>query len=164
MGLSIRMLLVWLLVLAVPAQGAAAVTMAFCGPSHHAGGARAQAHQGLAEAHTHPAIDAPSAHDHPAMAARADDDVGAAAISAATTALTPSAASAPVSAAPVKAVKADSPKCSACASCCTVAAILNTVPRVPAPGPTTAVFSAVVATVDAFAADGPDRPPRIALA
>ena len=31
-------MLVWLLVLAVPAQAIAAVTMAFCGPNHHTGG------------------------------------------------------------------------------------------------------------------------------
>jgi len=37
MGLLVRTLLIWLLVLAVPAQGAAAATMAFCGPNHHGG-------------------------------------------------------------------------------------------------------------------------------
>ena len=52
-------------------------------------------------------------------------------------------------------------KCSACASCCSIGAILSPMLAVPAPAVTPTVFSAVVPTVSAFAADGPDRPPRI---
>lgn len=82
------------------------------------------------------------------MATQADEDVVATATSAA----------------PAKFMHADTHKCSACASCCSVGAILNTVLTVPAPELTPTVFSAVVTTVDAFATDGPDRPPRIVLA
>jgi len=164
MGLSIRTLLIWLLVLAVPAQGAAAATLAFCGPNHLGGGATAHAHPGVAAAHTHPGIETLTAHDHPSLAALAGEGVGAAALAAPTSAVTSSAASAPISALPAKAAPADNHKCSACAACCSVAAILSTVPSVPTPGNTTTVFSAVVTTVDVFAADGPDRPPRIAFA
>jgi hypothetical protein len=42
--------------------------------------------------------------------------------------------------------------------------MLNTVLAVPAPVFMPAVFSIVVPSVDAFAADGPDRPPRFVLA
>lgn len=148
MGLLIRTLLIWLLVLAVPAQGAAAATMAFCGPNHHGGGAAAHAQQSPPAEHAHQGIDARSAHAHYAAATQADEDVVATAISAASP----------------KFVHADTHKCSACASCCSVGAILNTVLTVPAPELTPTVFSAVVTTVDAFATDGPDRPPRIVLA
>lgn len=42
-------------------------------------------------------------------------------------------------------------------------AILTTVPVVPATDSAPIVFTTVVPTVDAFAADGPDRPPRNVL-
>lgn len=68
------------------------------------------------------------------------------------------------SAAPAKPGHSYKQKCSACASCCSFGAILSTVLTLPAPAPSPTVFSTVVPTVDAFAADGPDRPPRIVLA
>lgn len=64
----------------------------------------------------------------------------------------------------VKAGHAAKQKCSACASCCSLGAILTTVPVVPVTDSAPTVFAAVVPTVDAFAADGPDRPPRNVLA
>lgn len=148
MGLLIRALLIWLLALAVPAQGATAVTMAFCGPNHHGDGAASQVQQHSIEAHSHVGVEAKTTHEHGAMATLADEDGHAAAPSVA----------------PVKATQPDTHKCSACASCCSVSALLNTVLSVPAPELTTTVFAAVVTTVDAFATDGPDRPPRIVLA
>lgn len=54
----------------------------------------------------------------------------------------------------------DKHKCSACASCCSFGAILSAVPFVPAPVLSPTVFCTLVPSVDAFAADGPDRPPR----
>ena len=144
----IRTLLVWLLVLVVPAQGAAAATMAFCGPNHHGGAAASRAEQRAPAEHVHPQADAQGSHgDHDkTTAARADSaDAGS-------------------SAAPAKSGHADKQKCSACASCCSIGAILNSVLAVPAPELTPTVFSVAVPTVDAFAVDGPDRPPRIVLA
>ena len=44
-----------------------------------------------------------------------------------------------------------------------VGAILTTVPVVPATEAAPTVYTTVVPTVDAFAADGPDRPPRNVL-
>ena len=148
MGLLIRTLLVWLLVLAVPAQGAAAVTMAFCGPNHHGGSAAASAQQaGPAELLNHHS-DGQSTPGHHEMAAQADES--------------DSASASPATSSPGShAVKQ---KCSACASCCSLGAILSPPLAVPAPAVTPTVFSVVVPTVSAFAADGPDRPPRIVLA
>ncbi len=148
MGFLVRTILIWLLVVAVPAQGAVAATMAFCGPNHHGGGTSAQA-QATAPAHHahHDASSAPD-HEHPQVAPLTDD-VASFAATAATSG---------------KSSHSAQHKCSACASCCSLGAILSSVLAVPAPvfGPT--VFSAVVPSVDAFAAEGPDRPPRHVLA
>ena len=150
MGLLIRTLLIWLLVLAVPAQGAAAATMAFCGPNHHGGAAATHAGQmQMARAeHVQPQSHAQGAHGNHDEATAVPDD----------------SADAGKFAAPATGVHAEKQKCSACASCCSFGAILNSVLTVPAPDLTPTVFSVVVPTVDAFAVDGPDRPPRIVLA
>ena len=148
MGLLIRALLIWLLVLAVPAQGAAAATMAFCGPNHHGGGAAAQMQVAAPAKHAHHGGDVASEHEHPQATAVADE---------ASSVSTAADASAKVS-------DASKHKCSVCASCCSVGAILSSVLAVPAPVVAATVFSAVVPSVDTFAADGPDRPPRMLLA
>ena len=140
MGLLVRTLLIWLLVLAVPAQGAAAATMAFCGTNHHgSGSARAEVSADVSM-HRHHG-DAESVHEvrsgaSATMAAADDAQAGA------------------------KVSQAAKQKCSACASCCSLGAILTTVPVVPATDSAPTVFTIVVPTVDALAADGPDRPPR----
>lgn len=139
----VRTFLIWLLVLAVPAQGAAAATMAFCGPNHN-GGASARAEvSGAAAQHSH--------HGH----ALAGDEF--------VTEVATDAASTDEVSAIVKASQAAKQKCSVCASCCSLGAILTTVPVVPATDSAQTVFVTVVPTVDAFAADGPDRPPRSVL-
>ena len=144
----IRTLLVWLLVLAVPAQGAAAVTMAFCGPNHHGGSTAASAPQAGPAEHSSHHGDGQGTPGHHEAAAQADESDAAAAR--------------PATSSPGgHAVKQ---KCSACASCCSLGAIPSPPLSVPAPAVTPTVFSAIVPTVSAFAADGPDRPPRIVLA
>lgn len=147
MNWFVRTLLVWLLVLAVPAQGMAAATMAFCGPNHHEG-ASARAATIVASEHAHHG-DSLSVHGL---------DAGASADMA-------SADTASVNAHPAaeKASQASQKKCSACASCCSLGALLSTVPVVPATDPAPAVFITVVPSVLAVAADGPDRPPRYVL-
>jgi hypothetical protein len=142
MGSLIRTLCVWLLVLAVPAQNVAAATMAFCGPAHHAG-APALVHE-----HAHHGTNVASAHEHHEMAAQGDDGASASVDDAT----------------PAKASSAGQHTCSACASCCSAGAIFDTVLAVPAPIVAPAVFPTVVASVDPFAAAGPDRPPRTVLA
>ena len=145
MGLLIRTLLIWSLVLAVSAQGAAAATMKFCGPNHHASGAAAPLQRAAAAEHAHHDGAVAAEHEHPQAEVQADKGSAGSAASA-------------------KASEASQHKCSACASCCSVGAILSSVLAVPAPVVTPTVFSAVVPRVDTFAADGPDRPPRIGLA
>lgn len=137
MGLLIRALLIWLLVLSVPAQGAAAVTMAFCSPHHH----------GVAQA-SRSQPSGPTAHAHHGHAAQPDDATAAATGVAS----------------PAKFVQSDEHKCSACASCCSAGAILSTMPQVAAAEVGAVVFVSVVPSVDPFAASGPDRPPRGVLA
>ena len=148
MGLLIRALLIWLLVLAVPAQGAAAATMAFCGPNHHGGGGAAQMQATAPTHHAHPDGAVASEHQHFQATAAADEDSSASEDSVAS----------------AKGSHASKHKCSACASCCSVGAILSSVLAVPAPVFAPTVFSALVPSVDTFAADGPDRPPRMVLA
>ena len=145
MALLIRTLLIWLMVFAVPAQGAAAAVMAFCGPNHHAGTAATQARQTEAAEHSmlRSHADSPIAHQH--MAAQTDESNSAAAASAESS----------------QGSHAVKQKCSACASCCSTSALLSPTLAVPALAVTPTVFSTVVPTVDAFAASGPDRPPRI---
>ena len=144
----IRTLMIWLLVLAVPSQAAAAATMAFCGPNHHSAGEAAQIQPAGPAGHAHHDSTAATDHEHTEAAAPADEDSSASAVSAAS----------------AKFSDASKHKCSACASCCSLGAILSSVLAVPAPIFSPTVFSAVVPSVDTLAADGPDRPPRIVLA
>jgi hypothetical protein len=134
----VRLLVMWLVALALPIQGVAAATMRHCGSeSAHAGavvvdqsihadsdsppmvaGTAEYKHHGV---HVH--VDAAEpAHDH------ASHDKGS---------------------------------CSACASCCSAAALLTT-PVMPMAA--TVVRSAAIALpttlLAAFLTDGPDRPPR----
>ena len=160
MGRLIRTLLIWLLVLAVPAQGAAAATMALCGPNHHNGtpGAAMVHTQASGLSHDH-RLDHPNgdssdhvqnsaathpAHDH--NHAVADVPAGGEA------------------SAPAQGIHAGQHKCSACASCCSVSAMLSPLLAVPVPDVAPTVFRTVVPSVEAFNADGPERPPRIVLA
>lgn len=142
-----RVLLVWLLVLAVPTQAAATVTMAFCGPNHHDRGAPARVPQATTAEHAHHGSVAPDQkHGHAAPL----PDEGALALLD-----VPS---------PVESIGASIHKCSACASCCSAAAIFDTVPAVLAPAIGAIAFAAFAQSVDPFAAAGPDRPPRTVLA
>lgn len=139
-----RTLLLWLLVLALPAQGAMAATMVFCGPGQH----------GVASAAT-VSHDGHAKHEHSDHSAQAPghDAFGDASKTESLGAKTTDGF-----------FHADAQKCSACASCCSAAAILGTGLSVPASQPAPTLFVAVVPTVETFAADGPDRPPRHLLA
>lgn len=138
----LRTLLIWLLALALPVQGVMAATMVFCGPNHH--------DRAAAVAH-----DADAAHQPHDVAAHSHHE--AADGQAQNTAANESAA-------PDKFVQSDMQKCSVCASCCSAAAIHDTVPKLPVLEPAAAAFAALASAVEPFAADGPDRPPRHLLA
>ena len=140
----VRALLIWLLALALPAQGVIAATMVFCGPNEHEGASAAavahhadsvhQQHESAAQPH------GPAADDH-AEDTAADETT-----------------------APDKFSQSGTQKCSVCASCCSAAAIHDTVPKLPVFEPVAVEFAALASAVEPFAADGPDRPPRHVLA
>ena len=50
--------------------------------------------------------------------------------------------------------------CSACAACCAASALPSAAPRLPQPASVPGAFAALLVSVDRFATDGPDRPPR----
>jgi uncharacterized protein (UPF0210 family) len=139
--LLIRTLLIWLLALAIPAQGVAAATMAFCGAKHH-GVFAASAGQDAAASHVHGALEATAPHEHRLADASvpAADDQGVSA--------------------KAKVGSADQHKCNVCGACCSTGAPMSAVPTMLAAGAESTAFSAAVATVAPFAAEGPDRPPR----
>ncbi len=144
MDLLIRTLLIWLLVLAIPTQGVAAATMAFCGPIPHGGATAMPADHAAAAGHehVHGGLEATVSRDHPRtdIPALAGDEHGV----------------------PAKAQvgSADHHKCNVCGSCCSTGALISPVPTLSAVDAACASFSSLLATVDPFAADGPYRPPR----
>ena len=140
----VRMLLIWLLALSLPAQGVMAVTMVFCGPNHHdRAAAAAVVHDADAAHHPHDI----AAHSHPEAADKQAENTAS-----------------DVTATPDKFAQSDMQKCSVCASCCSAAAIHDTVPKLPVLEPVAAGFATLTPAVEPFAADGPDRPPRHLLA
>lgn len=171
MGSRIRTLLIWLLALALPAQGVAAATMVFCGPNHHGAGPVAHsqhanaehAHRGSAAQQNRTQLGASHAEHHGAQNG-AQNGAQHGAQHAGAAQADEGSSSVEVAKAPAKLKQADSQKCSACASCCSAAAILSSAPSVAAPDFSATVFATVEPSVDPFAADGPDRPPRIVLA
>ena len=142
-----RIVLTWVLVCAVPAQGLAAATMIHCGPGHH-GGSTAQAHAAHSHQHEHGAATAPHGHDNAAphhshvdAPAAGTPDVGDAAD-------------------PPAAQKIAKTSCSACASCCTAAALPTAVLTFDVTPVHASVVALVPRSIAAFVTDGPDRPPR----
>ena len=135
MGLLFRTALIWLLMLAVPAQSIAAATMVFCGPGHHGGATAGMAQPGEHDAHAHHDRVSHADGHHAASGPSTHEESGAPAAK----------------------------KCSACASCCSIGAMPSPLLTVPAVALAPTVFSTVVIGVEPFAANGPDRPPRTEL-
>jgi hypothetical protein len=139
-----RAVLIWLLALALPAQGVMAATMVFCGPNHHE---RASASAAGHDADPAQQPHEPAAHAHDAAT---DGHVGMAAADGTD--------------APDKFAQSALHKCSVCASCCSAAAILDTAPKPHALEAAPADFAALAPVIEPFAVGGPDRPPRRPLA
>ncbi|HKO89228.1 MAG TPA: hypothetical protein VJU83_12030 [Burkholderiales bacterium] len=136
-------LIVWVLLVVVPLQSAAAAAMLACGPSALVG----EGDQAAQHAHHHPAEPQSLAHDHDKhehhkeVAANTEEDS------------TPSNH------------EHGSTKCSACASCCVGgAAMMNSTTTVWAPPSTEARHFSGDSPVAGFFTDGPERPPRSLLA
>lgn len=145
MQVWLRLLIVWFIAIALPVQGMAGVTMAHCGSSHERMAAAAQV-----TPHQHADHDAAVAHHHDGDAARGTDTPDHA-----------NAAQAQVK--PDKMSSLAQYKCSLCASCCAGSALPSAMPRIPQVAAASAVFAEEMVSVDAFASDGPDRPPRTHL-
>lgn len=130
MFLRLKFVLIWLIALALPVQALASATMLHCGPSH----------QRLHAAQLGTAPSASLHHDHAQHLA----------------------ASAPRNGGEQSAALADlgKYKCSACAACGSGCALPSHAPVITAPEFGATLFVAVVLAVEAFAVDGPDRPPR----
>ena len=144
MQVWLRFLIVWFIAIALPAQGMAGVTMAHCGQSHERMGVAVEASHDRHAAH-----DASTAHRH-------DADIADGAVQA------DDAMPAQAKAQPGKLSDLGQYKCSTCASCCAGAALPSALPRALEVTAALALVTEKI-TVDAFASDGPDRPPRIYL-
>lgn len=147
----LRLLIVWFIALALPIQGVAGATMAHCGPRHQPMHVAAGVPGSPQAAQPHAAGAAHSHHLHH----HHDDDVGAAAHSTSHPEPAPQAAEQPG-----KFTDLAEYTCSSCASCCVGTALTGTTPRVPESEPAPTEFAETTVTVDPFASDGPDRPPR----
>ena len=142
----IRALLIWLLVLALPVQGALAATTVSCGPNHAARAATTAVGDTLGTG---------AARLQHVSAAHADADAtdrGAEPMAAEPTAT------------PDELAPSDVQTCSVCASCCSSAAIHEPPAKLPVVEPAAAHFAALAPAVEPFAAGGPERPPRPLLA
>ncbi|RZL12012.1 MAG: hypothetical protein EOP40_00420 [Rubrivivax sp.] len=151
----LRVALLCLLALAIPAQGFAAAARLLCGPAHHDAASRHLDPAMPVHAHKH---EHRHAEEHPAAGHMSSHDRHAW--------LTER--SAPSSAAGVAApVVIDPPdgRCIACAACCTAAALPAHMPMPTAPPLMSATpLIPGSASRPAFITGGPDRPPRPILA
>ncbi len=161
MWLIVRTALIWLLASALPVQGAAAATMLSCGPGHH--GALAGAHEhadpqaGRSNHHAHHGDEAHDLHasGHPDATvhhAHGEDSGSAAGPYGGDEARDNS---------PVHKAAG---KCSACASCCTVAVLPTSVWPMGSSQAVDRVVPHLVAQTAVFMTGGPERPPRTFLA
>ena len=149
MQVWLRLLIVWFIAIALPVQGIAGATMAHCGSSHERMGAATQAAQ-----HRHADHDAGAAHHHAADPVDVADQAADPADHASAT---------PAKVQAGKLSDRMQHKCSSCASCCAGSALPSSTPHLPDTPAEPAAFAEVMVTVDAFASDGPDRPPRLHL-
>lgn len=139
----------WLIALAVPVQGSAAVTMFGCGPGHH--GEMGSSQTAMVNEHTQDA----GHHSHEAVAEEVEghDHDGEVPHDRAHSHKTHGTAQ-----------KVAKGNCTPCASCCVVAALPATVILFePVPLVDSFVLS-VQSGVSSFLADGLERPPRAFLA
>jgi hypothetical protein len=157
---TFRTFLIGLLVLAIPAQGFAAATMLYCGTDHQPAGAvvmqhashsmatlaAAAVHDASPGTHTHQGHDLLSGHaDHALQDADAADGTAQA-----------SAAGTPD--------LSQNVKCSVCATCCSLAAMMSSSLLISTATASLAPVLRVPAQVFNFITDGPKRPPRSFLA
>ncbi len=156
MGHLIRTILVWLVAIAIPAQGMAAATGFHCSPGH----AGMQTSQRMTQPLPEASAPAHAAHGHASHAAPNADAVSDNGPSA-TVPDTSRAGQTKVAADAVKGAKSSLQKCSACASCCAGLALPSTAIMPPSIDPASAVSVLSQSMVASIFHDGPERPPRI---
>jgi hypothetical protein len=118
-----------------------------CGPGHH-GAAAARAHAGHSHEHEHGAAAAPHGHDGTTLSHSHADEREVGPSDGGDAAKLPSAQ------------KVAKTSCSACASCCTAAALPTAVLTFDVTPVHSSVVAPVPLSIAAFLTDGPDRPPR----
>jgi hypothetical protein len=137
----LRLLIVWFVAIALPAQGIAGVAMAHCGAALGPGASQeAPAHSHAdpgttADPHHGKSVQQRGHHLHPDAPAGSD--------------LHPDPWS-----------DLSQHKCSSCAACCAATALISTLPGLPEPSAAAPDFVVAMVAVGVFASDGPDRPPR----
>lgn len=149
MRLSLRSLLIWLMVLAMPVQAIAAASMQHCGAAHR-----------LMQVGSTAAV-APDSHDPvheatPHQHADADADTG---LDTQT-----SAGDSSVEGLNPQQALGDDYTCSACANCCSAVALPSGLVRLPAPSIEAHAAALPATDVVSFMSGGIDRPPRTFLA
>lgn len=157
-----RSVFIWLLVLAMPLQGMAALGVQHCAPTHQRIDRPAKAVQAVHQdadrhAHRHPHQ---RPHQHPHQHARGQ--AGSAAEPAAV-----DASALPGTADALNAGHANSPvdaQCSACAACCAALGLPNRALDLPALAVGPRLAPPRMAAVPSFVPGGLDRPPRIGFA
>ena len=159
MAQLLKIALIWLVALAVPAQGMAAATMLHCGPGHHGAQAAQRKLQALPEA-AQPAPGEHAAHGHasghaPDPATLSDTGQTATSLDASGTAQPGKTTDS------VKVAKSTYQKCSACAACCAGVALPSTAVMPPTIDATREVAALLPFKAASLVIDGPERPPRI---
>lgn len=158
---SLRLIVVWLMVLALPAQGQAAALMQHCGTRLAAGFAAGAGHAGdrLHSPHEHQhhdAADASAAHALHAVVTHGDGR----GLTAATAVATAGDESVPLA---DPGLPAGAHGCSACAACCVVLGLPAPAPVMPVSLAGLARTPIVTVSATSFLTTGPDRPPRTIL-
>jgi len=155
----LRTIVIWLLALAIPAQGMAMAAMMHCGSAHHSPQAAQGKVQPLPDV-AQAALAKHAAHGHVghlAPDARMANDTGqTAASSDASGSAQPDKLTDPV-----KVASSTYQKCSACASCCAGAALPSMAVMAPTFDPAREVTVFSLSTAADVVVDGPERPPRI---
>lgn len=149
MNRALRKWLVWLLVLALPAHGALAATMALCGlqgPASSRAVLDIGAEISSTSEHCHPR----AVPGHAVAEVRGLGQAGEASVSAEAT--VPDPATYPA--------QTDQHNCSVCTACSSAAALSIDAPMIGDPIAGRTEFRCVVVSVAPFVASGPDRPPR----
>ena len=151
--------MIWLVAIAVPMQGMAAITLLHCGPGHH-GAQAAQRHvQALPDVREAAPGDH-AAHGHVGQHAPDPGKVGEPGQRATTPDAAETARPGQVND-PVKVAKTTTQKCSACASCCAGLALPSTAVMPPTIDPAREISTLVPYRAVSYFVDGPERPPRI---